>query len=353
MSEIYSLDSYDYFLPEELIAQHPAAARDQSRLMVFDRETGSLVHRYFRHISSELESGDCMVMNNTRVFPARIHARRGTGGKVEFFLLHYPHKSGNDCGTARVSVLTRSSKPLKPGQVFNAGDFLRVEMICRRADGSADVLLHFSSSLDSVLAEAGETPLPPYIKRDVHDPSDASRYQTVYARETGSVAAPTAGLHFTDAVLDALRSRGVRIAEITLHVGYGTFAPVRAEDIREHEIHSEYTVVPESACRIVNETRKTGGRVVAVGTTSVRSLEWAVDETGILHQRHGQCSLYIMPGFRFRAVDAMITNFHLPRSSLLILVSAFAGRDRILDAYREAVRKRYRFYSYGDAMFIR
>ncbi len=357
MADIFSLASYDYDLPENLIAQHPAEARDRSRLMILDRHTGETCHRQFSDISMLLKPGDCMVMNNTRVFPARLHGRRNTGGKVEFFLLHYPEESGTSAhsefsGSACARALTRSSKPLRPGERIVIGKTLQIEIAGRREDGSADIILHYQEGLGSVLERFGETPLPPYIKRNGSDPDDASRYQTVYARKTGSVAAPTAGLHFTAAVLDALKAKGVKVAEITLHVGYGTFAPVRAEDIREHRIHSEYVTVPEEACSTINEVRKNGGRIIAVGTTSVRSLEWAADTRGVVEPRDGECSLYIMPGFEFRVVDCMLTNFHLPRSSLLILVSAFAGREHILKAYREAIARNYRFYSYGDAMFI-
>ncbi len=357
MDSTFSLASYTYHLPENLIAQHPAESRDQSRLMVLHRDTGRTEHRQFRDFHTLLEPGDCLVMNNTRVFPARLHGRRETGGRVEFFLLHYPEQTSHPAittphGTGRARALTRSSKPLRPGQQVNIGQGLQIEVVKRHQDGSADILLHHDEPLEDVLEKYGETPLPPYIKRNSREPEDASRYQTVYARETGSVAAPTAGLHFTGPVLDTLKEKGVEVAEITLHVGYGTFAPVRSEDIREHRIHSEYVVVPESACEVINSTREKGGRVVAVGTTSVRSMEWAADSRGTIYPKTGECDLYIMPGYRFRAVDCMLTNFHLPCSSLLILVSAFAGRERILEAYRQAVDRAYRFYSYGDAMFI-
>ncbi len=357
MADIYSLASYQYHLPEKLIAQHPSEDRDQSRLMVFHRDSGRIEHLHFRDIHTLMEPGDCLVMNNTRVFPARIHGHRETGGRVEFFLLHYPEQTypqtaGHGLRSACAQALTRSSKPLRPGQQVRVGQGLTIEIVKRHKNGSADVLLHHQEPLDIVLEKYGETPLPPYIKRESRDPDDASRYQTVYARETGSVAAPTAGLHFTASVLEALKKKGVEVAEITLHVGYGTFAPVRSKDIREHRIHSEYVVVPENACRTINRTREKGGRIVAVGTTSVRSVEWAADSDGTIKPRNGECDLYIMPGFRFRAVDCMLTNFHLPGSSLLILVSAFSGRERVLEAYREAVDRGYRFYSYGDAMFI-
>ncbi len=357
MDDLFSLQAYDYFLPESQIAQRPATSRDGSKLMVLDRKRGETSHLLFNDLPSLLAPGDCLVMNNTKVFPARLTGHRDTGGKVELFLLNFPEQvlSAQDDSpwtTATAKALTRSSKPLRPGQNIDIGPALKVEIMQRNEDGSAEIALHYQDRLATILEEYGQTPLPPYIKRKTKDPSDASRYQTVYARETGSVAAPTAGLHFTKEILDIMDRRGVKMAEITLHVGYGTFAPVRTEDIRKHKIHSEYAVVPERACKIINTTKKEGGRIIAVGTTSVRSIEWAADQDGKVQPRSGECSLYIMPGFKFRAIDCMLTNFHLPRSSLLILVSAFAGRERILTAYEEAVKKGYRFYSYGDAMFI-
>ncbi len=357
MDDLFSLQAYDYFLPESQIAQQPAKSRDGSRLMVLDRKKGETSHLLFNDLPSLIEPGDCLVMNNTRVFPARLTGHRDTGGKVELFLLHFPEQalSIQDNGPwamATAKVLTRSSKPLRPGQNINIGQALKVEIMKRNEDGSAEIALHYKGRLTTILEEYGQTPLPPYIKRKTKASSDSSRYQTVYARETGSVAAPTAGLHFTEEVLDLMAEQGVKIAEITLHVGYGTFAPVRTEDIRRHKIHSEYAVVPERACQTINATKREGGKIIAVGTTSVRSIEWAADQDGMVQPRSGECSLYIMPDFEFKTIDCMLTNFHLPRSSLLILVSAFAGRDRILTAYEEAVTKGYRFYSYGDAMFI-
>ncbi len=349
MDDIFSIDAYDYHLPEELIAQQPAERRDESRLMVLSPDGNQLQHLKFTDFPSLLKSGDCIVMNNTRVFPARLHGRRRTGGKVEFFLLHYPQCQDD---TWRCRALTRSSKPIRQGECVVIGEGLEIEMVERRGDGSADIVLHVMEDMDAALASYGQTPLPPYIRRDGSDPSDISRYQTVYARQTGSVAAPTAGLHFTPELINGLKTRNIEIAEVTLHVGYGTFAPVRVQDIREHRIHSEYVEIPEETCLKVNSTRQAGGRVIAVGTTSVRSLEWASDGEGRLVPRKGNCDLYIMPGYSFKIVDCMLTNFHLPRSSLLILVSAFAGHDRILHAYGEAVKERYRFYSYGDAMFM-
>ncbi len=350
MDDQFSLSAYSYDLPQELIAQHPVSKRDESRLMVLDAARAEVAHMQFSDFPELLRPGDCVVMNNSRVFPSRLHGRRKTGGKVEIFLLHYPVRTGDECWRAK--ALTRSSKPLRQGEVISMADELQLEMVERLDNGSAEVKLYTSGDVESALQKYGQMPLPPYIRREENDPDDISRYQTIYASRTGSVAAPTAGLHFTDGVITRLKERGIKIAHVTLHVGYGTFAPVRASDIREHKIHSEYVVVPEETCSMVNNARKQGGRIVAVGTTSVRSLEWAVSSEGKLIPREGECSLYIMPGFEFRIVDCMLTNFHLPGSSLLILVSAFAGREQILDAYRQAIRERYRFYSYGDAMFI-
>ncbi len=354
MDKNYALEAYDYTLPEELIAQNPVEPRDESRLMVVDRADGGTWHPgNFRQIANLLEPGDCLVINNTRVFPARILGKRASGGKVELFLLHYPHQDRDDPSRATCTALTRSSKSLKPGEIISADHRLDVEFVRRRRDGSAEVSLHYSGTLESVLNRAGQTPLPPYIRRAEPESRDAERYQTVYATRTGSVAAPTAGLHFTDEILRKLTSRGIIRCEVTLHVGYGTFAPVRVSDIRQHSIHSEFVTVSRETCDIINSARKRGGRVIAVGTTSVRAIEWCAGTSGEPEPASGECGLYITPGYRFRAVDAIITNFHLPRSSLLILVSAFAGRENILNAYNEAVERGYRFYSYGDAMFIR
>ncbi len=349
MDDQFSLSAYSYDLPQELIAQYPVSKRDESRLMVLDADRAEIAHMQFSDFPDLLHPGDCVVMNNSRVFPARLHGRRKTGGKVEIFLLHYPVKSG-DGWLAR--ALTRSSKPLRQGEVISIGDNLQLEVVERLENGSTEVKLYTPGGIEAAFKKYGRMPLPPYIRRKDKDPEDVSRYQTVYASETGSVAAPTAGLHFTDSVIARMKKRGINLAHITLHVGYGTFAPVRTPDIRDHGIHSEYVVVPEETCNIVNHAREQGGRIVAVGTTSVRSLEWASSSEGKLIHREGECSLYIMPGFEFRIVDCMLTNFHLPGSSLLILVSAFAGREQILYAYRKAIRERYRFYSYGDAMFI-
>jgi len=345
----YLLRHYDYLLPASLIAQKPAEDRASSRLMMLDRTDGSLVHHSFRDFVGFLEPGDLLVLNDSRVFPARLTGTKETGGRAECFLLHFPEETGP--GVARARALFRSSKPFRKGMRIVCGRSLEISVVGVPADGQAQVELSFSGALSSVLESFGSVPLPPYIRRTA-GPSDRERYQTVYAGEAGSVAAPTAGLHFTEEVLDAIRAKGVGIARVTLHVGYGTFAPIRSDDIRDHGIHAEWLRLSEETARAVRDTKGRGGRVVAVGTTAVRALEAAAAAGGEVRPFEGLCDLYIFPGYRFRVVDAMVTNFHLPCSSLLVLVSAFAGRERILAAYAEAVKMGYRFYSYGDAMFI-
>ena len=345
----FSLANYSYHLPESLVAQRPSEVRDESRLMHIDRASGRVGHFSFRDIGDFFRPGDLLVLNNSRVFPARLQGRKETGGRVEIFLLHFPLLKG--AGTALARALSRSSKPLRPGTEIFFSDTFKARIISRLDNGQVETELIFSGELEQVLSEHGKMPLPPYISRDER-PEDRTRYQTVYATETGSVAAPTAGLHFTEDVLAGLRERGVETAFLTLHVGYGTFAPVRTEDIREHRIHEEFITVPEETVSAVARCRDAGGRVFAAGTTSVRSLEDCACGNGRIKAKRGECRLYITPGYRFRVVDGMITNFHLPGSSLLILVSAFAGRQRVLNAYREAVKAGYRFYSYGDATVI-
>ena len=349
MNSAFQISSYDYPLPEEQIAQFPAKKREESRLLVLDREKASISHERFTSILKFLKKGDCLVVNNSRVFPARIRCKKPTGGKIEFFLLHYPEISGH--GHAKVLALYKSSKPVKVGQTFSPGPYLTISPLEMRQNGQVLLQLSYEGNLIDVLSEAGEMPLPPYIRRPA-EASDTERYQTVYASSTGSVAAPTAGLHFTKHLLKEAAEKGIQVTSITLHVGYGTFAPIRAEDIREHKIHSEWVEISEKAVRTIQDAKKGAGRIVAVGTTSVRSLEYVQKVFGKIRKFSGSCDLYIMPGHKFRAIDAMITNFHLPRSSLLVLVCAFAGRRLILDAYMEAIKKGYRFYSYGDAMFI-
>jgi S-adenosylmethionine:tRNA ribosyltransferase-isomerase len=359
MEADFSLDSYDYFLPEDRIARYPATERHGSRLLVLNRAEGKIEHRRFRDIVHFLRPGDCLVVNDSKVFPARLVGRKPTGGRLEIFLLRWPVPSKRQAETGEIetSVLYRASKPLRKGELFSfCSDrdrnlCIHVEVLEPEGPGRALIRLIWEGDLEEVLGAVGRVPLPPYIRR-ADEEMDRSRYQTVYARRTGSVAAPTAGLHFTPELLAELDRIGVGLARLTLHVGYGTFAPIRASDIRDHRIHSEWIEISPKAAEAVNSARARGGRIIAVGTTSVRSLEFAADEHGRLQPFAGECDLYILPGHRFRIVEGMITNFHLPRSSLLVLVSAFAGRELILSVYQEAVEAGYRFYSYGDAMLI-
>ncbi len=350
MNEDFLLSSYHYELPKELIAQSPCDNRAKARLLVLNRKRKGLEHLRFKDIGRFLRKDDCLVVNRTKVFPARLISRKPTGGKVEFLLLELPQEIGK--GISKVTALSRSSKPLRPGQVISFPQEIKIEVKDRGENGIVNILIHYKNDLVSSLEKIGIMPLPPYIKRQRPLELDRKRYQTIYAKELGSVAAPTAGLHFTQELLDSLRAKGVKIAPITLHVGYGTFSPIRTEDIRKHKIHREWVSIPGESAQIINETRKVGGRIVAVGTTSVRTIEFVMAKMGKMEEFTGECDLYIYPGFRFQITDAMITNFHLPGSSLLVLVSAFCGRKKILRTYEEAVRKRYRFFSYGDAMLI-
>lgn len=349
------ISDFDYELPEELIAQHPLARRDGSRMLVINRVEVSWRDRLFSDLASELREGDALVVNNTRVFPARLVGRREpTGGRVELLLV----RRLEDLGAEVWETLARPARRLDAGERVSFGDGrLRGEVISTTKDGAGRVVLfEAEGDFGALLEEFGQMPLPPYIKREGDDlatrEEDRERYQTVYAASPGAIAAPTAGLHFTPDVLDALRALGVRIAEITLHVGHGTFAPVRVEDLGEHRVEPEFFEIDEAAADAINRSRTHGGRIFAVGTTTVRALETAADESGRIRAVRGETALTVTPGYRFRAVDALLTNFHLPRSSLLVLVAAFAGRDLALSAYRHAVRAGYRFYSYGDCMLI-
>ena len=358
----YCLDDYDYGLPADRIAQFPTPQRDQSRLLVLAGESAPPVHRKFTDLIDYLHAGDLLVLNTTRVFPARLVGSKQTGGKVELFLLAFPRPSranGADPSwrEAAATALVKSSKRPKTGSLLHFGPRFRARIDGIRADGTAEVTLQYrpepGQTLEQVLDGHGQMPLPPYISRPGGSlDEDRHRYQTRYARQTGSVAAPTAGLHFSDELLAAIRAKGVATAAIVLHVGYGTFAPVRSEDIRHHVIHREYVEIPAETAEAVRQARQEGGRIWAVGTTTVRTLEFAADGHGHVQAGSGECDLFIYPGYRFKVVDNMITNFHLPRSSLLFLVAALAGRERILAAYREAVTAGYRFFSYGDAMTI-
>jgi S-adenosylmethionine:tRNA ribosyltransferase-isomerase len=338
---------FDYELPSELIAQEPLAERDASRLLVLDRRRGQASHHAFRELPSLLASGDLLVVNRSRVIPARLRGRRASGGEAEVLLVR-------DRGHGRWEALVRPGRHLRPGQRVTIDDDLSVviESEALRDDGTRQVrLLSRRRDVDGALERCGHTPLPPYIRRPDR-PADRERYQTVYAREPGSVAAPTAGLHFTAPLLARLAERGVERAEVLLHVGPGTFQPVKAPRIEDHRVAPEAWVIPSETAVAVERARARGGRRVAVGTTTVRALESAARPDGAVAAGEGETDLVIVPGHRFRAVDAILTNFHLPRSSLLLLVAAFAGREAVLRAYAEAVRQRYRFYSYGDAMLI-
>jgi S-adenosylmethionine:tRNA ribosyltransferase-isomerase len=342
----HEIGAYDYPLPPDLVAQEPLAQRDASRLLVLGRATGALSHRAFSDLPELLRNGDLLVTNRSRVFPARLLGRREGGGAAEILLVRRREPTVWD-------AMVRPGRRLRAGSTVYVAEGFRVRVEDTPAPGGLRAVRLLLDGLDPdvALERHGHVPLPPYIRR-ADAPEDRERYQTVYARETGSVAAPTAGLHFTPELLDRLRGRGVERAEIVLHVGPGTFRPVEAADVREHRVDPERFTIPEETAAAIDRARAEGRRVVAVGTTATRALESAVDDAGRMRPGDGETDLVIVPGFRFRVVDALVTNFHLPRSSLLLLVSAFAGRERVLSAYAEAVRHRYRFYSYGDAMLV-
>jgi len=338
-----TLADFDFALPDALIAQEPAKERDRSRLMVLDRQSGSIEHRIFQDLENYLLPGDLLVLNNTRVFPCRLPAKKPGGGKAEIFLLA-------ELGLNLWDALVKGGVPAGKRLVLDAG--VEAEIVKSGDNGTHRVRFHGVPDIRNLLTEVGRTPLPPYIKREP-TVADLERYQTVYAAQVGAVAAPTAGLHFTCELLDRLRAKGVGSAMVTLHVGPGTFQPVRVEKITEHRMLPErYEIAPDAA-EAINRAKREGRRIIAVGTTSVRTLETAAQEGGMVASGEGSSRLFIYPGFVFRIVDGLITNFHLPKSTLLMLVSAFAGRERVLAAYRSAVEHQYRFYSYGDAMFIR
>ncbi len=358
-NDIFDIKAYDFHLPPELIAQHPAPSREDSRLLSYHAKSRHIEDLPFRSIVDFFSPGDVLVVNNTKVFPARLLGKKDTGGKVELLLLSFPAMEPKEVdglpGWNQVEAvgLVKSSKRPRVGANLVFGEGLNAVVADVLEDGKVVVMLSFSGALHDRLDELGQLPLPPYINRDQgQSPEDRERYQTVYAAHTGAVAAPTAGLHFTDELIKIIKAKGVVVAPVTLHVGYGTFAPVRVDDIRDHQIHSEYLVVSEETAADVNRAKACGGRVWAVGTTSVRALEFAGDDQGRLHAREGGCELYIYPGYRFKIVDNVITNFHLPQSSLLFLVSALMGRDELLRCYSHAIAEKYRFFSYGDAMVI-
>ena len=330
-------------LPEELIAQTPLERRDSSRLLHLDKVTGELEHRHFYELLDYLREGDCMVFNDSRVLPARLIGARPTGGSVELVLLR-------DLGEGRWECLSRPGRKTKPGTeiLFGNGE-LKATVESVAEGGNRIVRFDYEGIFLEVLERLGKMPLPPYIKEELQD---NERYQTVYSREIGSAAAPTAGLHFTKELMEKIAAKGVKLCYVTLHVGLGTFRPVKAEEIEDHEMHSEFCIIPEETARIVSETKKKGGRVIAVGTTSCRTLESFAREDGSLPAASGWTNIFIYPGYTFKCVDALVTNFHLPESTLIMLVSALAGREHVLHAYEEAVKERYRFFSFGDAMFI-
>jgi S-adenosylmethionine:tRNA ribosyltransferase-isomerase len=338
---------FDFELPAERIAQAPLSRRDDARLYVLDRRSGAADHRHVRDLPSLLPAGALVVVNDTRVIPARLRATKPTGGKVELLLCE---PLGDDHGAGAWRCIGGASKPIRPGALTLAGDGAPAAEVLAVHGEYVDV--RFSGDLDGYLERHGEVPLPPYIKRDAPADADRERYQTVFARAPGAVAAPTAGLHFTPALLAALEARGIQRASITLHVGPGTFAPLRADDLAGQTLHAERYAISDAAARAIADARAAGRPIVAVGTTVVRTLEAAAAEDGAIKAGQGTTSIFIQPGHRFRAVDLMLTNFHLPRSSLMILVAAFAGKERILAAYEDAVARAYRFYSYGDAMLI-
>lgn len=342
--EMLKTSDFYFDLPPELIAQDPLTDRSASRLLVLDKNTGEIKHEQFRNIINYLNPGDCLVLNDTRVIPARLHGiREGTGDAIEVLLLKRKEKDVWE-------TLVRPGKKVRPGAKLSFGEgLLRGEVLEIVEEGNRLIRFQYEGIFEEVLDRLGEMPLPPYI---THKLEDKNRYQTVYAKYDGSAAAPTAGLHFTRDLLDEIAQKGVNLAYVTLHVGLGTFRPVKAERITEHHMHSETYQITKEAAEVINRTRKNGGRVICVGTTSCRSLESAAEEDGTLRECSGDTEIFIYPGYRFKVLDALITNFHLPESTLVMLVSALAGREKVLRAYGEAVEERYRFFSFGDAMLV-
>ncbi len=355
MADSYRLEDYDYHLPPERIAQVPCAGRSGSRLLVLARNhPHRREHRRFVDLADYLRRGDLLVLNDTRVVPSRLRGRKETGGRIELLVLD-PYKPDAEGRSQGYECLVKASKPPRPGSRLEIEERFSAEVATAMDKGRCRVRFHGATPLLDLLQAAGRVPLPPYINRDGSDNGkvdDATCYQTVYAQHPGAVAAPTAGLHFTESMLSEIEQRGVEMARITLHVGYGTFEPIRTDDIRDHRMHAEFVRVEAAAARRIEHARRDGRRIVAVGTTVVRTLEWVASRQGRIEPYCGPCDHYIYPGYRFRVVGAMVTNFHLPRSSLILLVSAFAGRQLILECYREAVAAGYRFFSYGDAMLI-
>lgn len=338
------VSDFNYNLPEELIAQVPIEKRDESRLMVLDKTNKTIEHKVFKDILDYLKPGDCLVRNNTKVIPARLYGiKEGTGANVEFLLLN---RIEGDIW----EVMVRPGKKVMPGVRVTFGDgLLKAEVIEKMDNGNRKVRFEYNGIFNEILDQIGLMPLPPYIKERL---KEKNRYQTVYAKYEGSAAAPTAGLHFTDELLEKIKAKGVEIANVTLHVGIGTFRPVKVENIEEHDMHSEHYYIKQEDADKINNARKNGGRIISVGTTSCRVLESVVDENGFVKETEGDTNIFIYPGYKFKCIDCLITNFHLPESTLIMLVSTLAGKDFVMSAYEEAVKEKYRFFSFGDAMFI-
>ncbi len=345
MIEKMKTSDFYYDLPQELIAQEPLARRDESRLMVLDKNSGDIMHKHFYDITEMINSGDALILNDTRVLPARLYGvKEDTGGAIEFLLL-------NKHSLDMWEVILKPGRRAKPGARFVFGEGkLKAEVLDVINDGNRLVKFEYEGVFENILDELGEMPLPPYITKKLED---KDRYQTVFARHNGSAAAPTAGLHFTPELIEKLKQKGVNIGYVTLHVGLGTFRPVKADEIADHKMHSEFYILPEETARLINETKSRGGRVISVGTTATRTLETAGMNGMPLKSATGWTDIFIYPGKSFNVIDALITNFHLPESTLIMLVSALAGRENVLNAYNEAVKEKYRFFSFGDAMFIK
>ncbi|MBF0226674.1 MAG: tRNA preQ1(34) S-adenosylmethionine ribosyltransferase-isomerase QueA [Desulfobacterales bacterium] len=351
---MFEINNYGYDLPDNLIAQTPSQKRDESRMLVFNRQNKNIAHRLFYELPELLSESDVLVVNNTKVFPARLMGKKDTGGKAEVLILNYSECFSNDeQGYQTCKCLLKASKHPPEGSLIHFDFGLKAKVVKEDNNGIFTLQFLFDGILEDILEQIGKIPLPPYIRRNEENLfNDQQSYQTIYASEKGAIAAPTAGFHFTDALINKLKNKGVNIIEITLHVGYGTFIPVRENDIRNHKIHSEEYIISKKVSEYINNAKEKGSRIIAVGTTTVRTLEYMADENGYLKHGKGTCDIFIYPSYKFKIVDAMITNFHLPKSTLLMLVSAFAGRETILYAYSEAIKQNYRFFSYGDAMLI-
>ena len=341
---MYALTDYDYDLPDDLIARNPVAVRDQSRLLCLNRTKACINHHVFHDIVDLLDPQDVLVLNNTEVIPGRLLGRKETGGRVEVLILDYGAE------TLIFKCLLKASKMPAPGSKLYFEKGLSAQVLSK-TDALFKLKFSYAGNFEELIYQIGHLPLPPYLRRDA-DTSDQYRYQTVYAECRGAIAAPTAGLHFTAELLQKIRNKGIEIVAITLHVGYGTFMPVRTNNIKDHKMHCEHFEIKNKAAKVINQARAKGGRVVAVGTTCVRTLEFAADNNGKIHPGNDNCDLFIYPGYKFKAVDVILTNFHLPKTTLLMLVAAFSGRKKIMETYQTAVKQAYRFYSYGDAMLI-